>query len=119
MPGYCIACDKKLRGRQRLYCSESCRKRYKRLSAMYPGLADNRPLSELFVRDNSAFDRETSVIAIKMLIKYQDRGRTHQTDGWAIKTKFAREMQKKALETLKELFYDWGFKIVNVEVMKK
>jgi hypothetical protein len=119
MRGYCVACDKRLVGKQRLFCSDACRKRYKRLSAQYPTLTENRPVSDLIARESSVLIRDGPGIAVIMVIGYNHHGKTHESDGWAIKSQFGKELQKVALETLKRLFYDWEFKIIKCDVQKK
>lgn len=119
MPGFCVACDKSLTGRQKYYCSEACRKKYKRLSVLYPALSGMRPASQAFVRDASGFVRDASGIAVIIVIKYNHHNRTHESDGYAIKSQFGKEMQQMALQSLKRLFPGWDFEIKRFDVQKR
>jgi hypothetical protein len=82
-------------------------------------MTENQPVSELNDRKLTAFDRESNAIILIMVIKYRDHYKTHDTDNWAIKSMFAREIQKMALQSLKGLFYDWDFKIKSIDVRKQ
>lgn len=67
----------------------------------------------------TAFDRESTAIVLIMVIKYNDHGKTHESDNYAVKSMFAREIQKMALQALKQLFYDWDFRIKSIDVRKQ
>ena len=119
MRGFCVACDKRLKGRQVYYCSESCRKKYKRLAALYPALAGMKPLSTAFGRDVSALGRDEAGIVVVMIISYNHHGKTHESDGFALKSQFGKEMQQMALQTLRRLFVGWEFQIKSFDVQKR
>lgn len=125
---FCLVCDKQLTGRQRYYCSDKCRKRYERILQQYPelsevspGMSAKRPLSELFVRDASELVRESSVIAVVLVIGYNDNGWgdvNRQMDTWSIKTQFRAEITLFALNWLKNNYPKWKFKLKNSDVKR-
>ncbi|MCG3207792.1 MAG: hypothetical protein FOGNACKC_01392 [Anaerolineae bacterium] len=121
MIGFCLACDKPLTGNQRDWCSERCRKRYERLSVKYPALSAKRPLSEVLVRDSSAFVRVPSAIVVVLVVKYDDNGwgdLNRDMDGWTIKSRFRGELAEIALKWLKKAFSRWSFELISIEIHK-
>ena len=119
MPVRCLTCDKLLSGKQRKFCCDACRQKYDRLTANNPDMTANQPVSSLNDRKLTALDRESTAIVVIMVIKYNDHGKTHESDGWAVKSMFAREIQKMALQSLKGLFYDRDFRIKSIDVRKQ
>lgn len=119
MPFRCLACDQLLVGKQRKFCCDACRQRYDRLTANNPDMTANQPVSSLNDRKLTAFDRESTAIVVIMVIKYNDHGKTHESDNYAVKSMFGREIQKMALQSLRELFYDWEFRIKSIDVRKQ
>lgn len=76
---------------------------------------------DAFVRESSAFVRESSVITVLLVIKYDPNGwedLNRDMDSWSIKVRFKAEIAKFALKTLKKLFERWSFELVSVEVHK-
>lgn len=119
MPVRCLTCDKLLTGKQRKFCSDACRQRHDRLTANNPDMTANQPVTSLNDRKLTAFDRESTAIVVIMVIKYNDHGLTHESDAYAVKSLFAREIQQAALQSLRGLFYDWEFKIKSIDVRKQ
>lgn len=122
MHTHCLACDTPLTGKQRKFCSESCRKRYSRMSVNHPGLSGNRPISMLNVRESSGFVRESSAIGVVILIKYNDNGWgdvNRKMDAWSIKTRYRAALAKYALKWLETHFERWSFELVSIDVVKK
>ncbi len=119
MPVRCLVCDKLLTGKQTKFCCDAHRQKYDRLTANNPDMTVNQPVSSLNDRKLTAIDRESSAIIVVMVIKYDNHGRTHESDGYAVKSQFGKELQKMALQSLKSLFYDWDFRIKSIDVQKK
>lgn len=121
MNTHCLACDQPLTGNQRRFCSDRCRKRYKRMSETYPHLSENEPLSRFFVRDSAAFVRVPSAITVILVIKYNPNGwgdANRKMDAWTIKSQFRSELAKMALKWLKTAFDRWDFELISIDVHK-
>lgn len=119
MIGFCLVCDKPLRGRQKYYCCEAHRKRYERLSVQYPFLSEKRPLSAAFVRDTSGFVRVPSAITTILVVKYRTNdigeGMESGMNRFAIKSVFRPELAKSAVNLLEGIFQGWDFEVHSVD----
>lgn len=119
MYGYCITCDQKLTGRQRYYCSNQCRKRYERLAAQWPVLADKQPLSVAFGRDATSLGHDATAIATVIVIKYEATGPANMSDGmsrFAVRSLYRPQVAASALKVLESLFPGWKFELIRLEV---
>ena len=116
--GYCVGCDSPLRGKQRKWCSEACRKRTERASANRPGLTGNvRELGE-FVRKSSANVRKPSGfgVTISVVIEYDHNGWDANYDGWRLKSEFGRRLNKLIEDAMEVVNHRWTYEVSHSEV---
>lgn len=121
--GFCQACDKPLTGKQRKWCSDACRMRYKRTAASSgpfgPGSGLGSGVRQSFGNVRISFENgEKNTIQARIIIKYDSQGWEAEWDGFVIKTELRSHLRQFLGEILQELFPRWKFGGIEVEVKR-
>ena len=112
---FCITCDKVLEGKQRFYCSDACRKRYKRWSENHPGMSANETVLSQN-RPGLSGNRPQKRIILTVEVEYETNGYETGREGWVIKQAVRTQTVSELLKWLKENRPQWTFTVKNSRI---